>query len=164
MKLSPLGVMVVTLGALVGIIIWVVGYIGLPNAMTHANLKENPPIKTSVNQTEVSTNATGNATGGQSSGVPTQIVDIPKKPTSQIKLVDTTDPGYKIFENTCAACHGQSAEGVVGPPLYAIGHYWSETQILGFVKQGMGGMPPNGGLSDPNQVQHVVAWLAKQKG
>lgn len=163
MKLSPVGVMVVTLGALVGIIIWVVGYIGLPNNVTHANLKQNPPIKTSVNQTAATSNGTGNSTGS-TSGIPTQIVDIPKKPASQIHLVDTSDPGYQIFEHQCAACHGTNAEGVVGPPLYAIGHYWTETQILGFVKKGMGGMPPNGGLSDPSQVQQVVAWLSKQKG
>ncbi|MDQ0191008.1 c-type cytochrome [Alicyclobacillus cycloheptanicus] len=164
MKLSPVGIMVVTLGALVGIIVWVVAYIGLPNDITHRNLAKNPAIQTSVNQT-----ASGNATPTSASGtsgtaIPTQIVEIPQKPASQIHLVDTSDPGYQIFEQTCAACHGSSAEGKVGPPIYAIGHYWSESQILGFVQKGMGGMPPNGGLSDPNQVKEVVAWLSKQKG
>lgn len=163
MKLSPVGVMVVTLGALVGIIIWVVGYIGLPNNITHRDLAQNPAIQTSVNKTGGAGSATGNGTGG-GGGVPTQIVDIPKIPVAQIHLVDTSDPGYRIFEQTCAACHGKSAEGKIGPPIYAIGHYWTQSQILGFVTKGMGGMPPNGSLTNSNDVKTVVAWLAKQKG
>ena len=180
MKLSPLGVFVVLLGALAGIFIWVVGYIGLPNGSTHRQLAKNPPIQSSVasassgstsgsGQSGTSGNSSGtasNASGGQSgsASAPSQLVNLPKIPASQIHLVDTTAPGYQIFESTCSGCHGQSAEGGFGPPIYAIGKYWSQAQIQAFVTQGRGGMPPKGGLSSDSQVQQVVAWLSQQKG
>ena len=177
MKLSPLGVFVVLLGALAGIFIWVVGYIGLPNGSTHRQLAKDPPIQSSVvaSASSGSTNGSGqSSTSGNSSGstastsgsgsAPAQLVNLPKIPASQIHLVDTTMPGYQIFESTCSGCHGQSAEGGFGPPIYAIGKYWSQAQIQAFVTQGRGAMPPNGSLSSSSQVQQVVAWLANQKG
>ncbi|WP_051662826.1 sulfocyanin-like copper-binding protein [Alicyclobacillus macrosporangiidus] len=63
MKLSPLGVLVVALGGLVAIIIWIVGYIGLPNQVTHRDLAHNPQVETSLNAT--SGGAAGGAAGGQ---------------------------------------------------------------------------------------------------
>lgn len=104
--------------------------------------------------------AAANGTAPLSSG----LVTLPKIPASQIHLVDTSDPGYKIFEGQCATCHGQSAEGGIGPPIYAIGAHWNETKLLSFVNKGMGAMPAKGGLTSESQVKQVVAWLAKQKG
>ncbi|MBX6353100.1 MAG: hypothetical protein IRZ10_07160 [Thermoflavifilum sp.] len=63
MKLSPVGVLVVALGGLVAIIMWIVGYFGLPNAVTHRNLAENPPIESSIN-------ATGGTAGGAAPAAP----------------------------------------------------------------------------------------------
>ncbi|MCL6442323.1 MAG: cytochrome c [Alicyclobacillus sp.] len=71
-------------------------------------------------------------------------------------------PGYKLFEQTCASCHGPKGEGAYGPPIYAIGQYWHVEQLTAFVEQGRGGMPPRGGLTSDSQVQQVVAWLEKQ--
>ena len=51
MKFSPLGVLVVFLGAFTAIIFWVVGYFGLPNADTHRDLANNKPVQSSVTQT-----------------------------------------------------------------------------------------------------------------
>lgn len=92
------------------------------------------------------------------------LVSLPKIPASQIHLVDTSMAGYKIFENTCAGCHGQSGEGGFGPPIYAIGAHWDEAKLFAFVKTGMGNMPARGGLSSDAQVKLVVQWLSKQKG
>lgn len=172
MKLSPLGTLVVTLGALAGILIWVVALIGLPNVNTHRNLSANPAIATSAGGGNATTGTapagTSSGTPGKvstdSSGAPTQLVQLPQKDASQIKLVSTDMPGYQIFEQTCAACHGQSAEGGVGPAIYAIGKYWNAQEIQAFVTEGRGMMPPKGGLSSDAQVQQVVQWLAKQTG
>lgn len=186
MKFSPLGVFVVLLGALAGIFIWVVGYVGLPNASTHRQLSKNPPVQSSVagnSATATTTGASSSNSGGSTAsssgssggtasstgssgatGSPSQLVNLPQIPASQIHLVDKSMPGYQIFEQTCAGCHGQSAQGGFGPAIYAIGKYWNETQLNAFVTQGRGAMPPKGSLSSDAQVQQVVAWLSKQTG
>lgn len=184
MKLSPLGVFVVLLGAVAGIFIWVIGYIGLPNASTHRELSANPPVQSSVANSATATanqGASGSTAAGTSSGTaasnsasssggqgstsaPQQLVNLPKKDPSQIHLVDKSMPGYQIFEQTCSGCHGQSAEGGFGPPIYAIGKYWNQAQLTAFVTAGRGAMPAKGGLSSDAQVKQVVAWLSKQTG
>lgn len=102
------------------------------------------------------------ASGG--GAVTTALPKLPKIPVSQIHLIDTSMPGYKIFETTCATCHGSSGQGIIGPPIYAIGHYWDAKQLMDFVTKGGGGMPARGTLSSDAQVQTVVDWLVKQKG
>lgn len=98
-------------------------------------------------------------------GVDKSLPQIPKIAASQIHLVDTSMPGYKIFESTCANCHGKSGEGgTIAPPIYAIGKYWNESQLKAFVTAGKGMMPPRGTLSSDAEVATVVAWLDKQKG
>ncbi|MCL6454101.1 MAG: cytochrome c [Alicyclobacillus sp.] len=175
MKLSPVGVFVVLIGAVAGILIWVVGLIALPNDSTHRRLADNPPIQSSAANQPASNSTSGTSTGGTGSGgntastggtvqPPQQLVTLPQKDPSQINLIDTTMPGYQIFEQTCAACHGDKGQGGVGPAIYAIGQHWSEAQITAFVEQGRGMMPPRGGLSSDAQVQQVVQWLAKQTG
>lgn len=68
MRFSPVGILVVTIGALVAIIIWVVGYFGLPNADTHRNLAANPNIESSVNQ--AANGATANSPQGTAAAGP----------------------------------------------------------------------------------------------
>lgn len=94
----------------------------------------------------------------------TSLPQLPKIATSQIHLVDTSMPGFKLFENVCANCHGKSGEGGFGPPIYAIGKFWDEKQLYDFVLKGAGGMPARGTLSSDADVKTVVDWLAKQKG
>ena len=100
------------------------------------------------------------ASGQASSGLP----QVPKKAPSQITLVDTNMPGYTLFEQTCATCHGKKGEGGFGPPIYAISKYWNATQLKHFVENPQGGMPKNGTLTSDAQVQQVVDWLEKQTG
>jgi sulfocyanin len=65
MKFSPVGMLVITLGAVVAIIIWVVGYFGLPNVDTHRNLAANPNIESSVGNA-----ANGTAPAGGAAAAP----------------------------------------------------------------------------------------------
>lgn len=78
MRISPVGLMIVTVCALAGIAIWIVGYFGLPNADTHRNLAQNPPIQSSVNQTSGGTSSTTGGTqtgGGQATSTPWYALD-----------------------------------------------------------------------------------------
>ncbi|MCL6445074.1 MAG: cytochrome c [Alicyclobacillus sp.] len=164
MKFSPLGILVVLVGAVAGIGIWVAGYFGLPNQVTHRNLAANPPIESSVGANNATTTGgSSNTTTGGTGGSVT-LVTLPKKDASQIHLVDTSMPGYQLFEHTCANCHGASGEGGFGPAIYAIGKYWNKKQLLDFVTKGYGNMPARGTLSSDTQVQQVVDWLIKQRG
>lgn len=63
-QLSPAGLTVVAIGALVAIAFWVVGFFGLPNDVTHRNLAQNPKLAVSV----ATTNA--NKGGGTSPSSP----------------------------------------------------------------------------------------------
>lgn len=172
MKISPIGVLVVTIGALAGIVIWVVALIGLPNVSTHRQLDQNPAIQSSATASTPSSsnstttaNSAGNAANGSTAATaPQQLVTLPQKDPAQIKLIDTTMPGYQLFQQTCAACHGDKLQGGVGPAIYAIGQHWSAGQIQAFVEAGRGMMPAKGGLSSDSQVQQVVDWLGKQNG
>jgi sulfocyanin len=65
MRISPVGALVVALGAIVAIVIWTVGYFGLPNEVTHRNLAANPKIQTSVSP---SGGLTGQGGAGQGQG------------------------------------------------------------------------------------------------
>jgi hypothetical protein len=62
MKISPVGVMVVALGALAGIMVWVIGFIGLPNNITHRDLAKNEKILSSA-QATASESGSGSTTG-----------------------------------------------------------------------------------------------------
>lgn len=65
------------------------------------------------------------------------------------------------FKNTCAGCHGQNLEGVVGPNLQKIGGELSKDQIREILKNGKGGMPPN--LVSGADADNIAAWLAEKK-
>jgi menaquinol-cytochrome c reductase cytochrome b/c subunit len=97
--------------------------------------------------------------GSASAGLP----KVPTVAASQIHFTDTSMPGYKVFENQCATCHGTHGEGKVGPPIYGIGKFWNAKQLKTFVDNPAGGMPPKGGLTSDTQVEQVVQWLVKQK-
>ncbi len=153
MRMSPLGVVVAGLGAVVGIVIWVVGYFMLPNADTHRDLSRNPAIQTSVNQT-----SSASSSGSSSQSLPV----IKQIPASSIHFTDTSMPGYKVFESQCATCHGQKGEGKIGPAVYGIGKYWNEQQLVNYIHNPAQGMPKNGGLSSNTEVQQVAEWLVKQ--
>ncbi|WP_027725024.1 cytochrome c550 [Tuberibacillus calidus] len=67
----------------------------------------------------------------------------------------------KLFQDNCAACHGQNLEGGAGPNLQHIGGKLSKDAILKQINEGGGGMP--GGLLQGDDAAKVAEWLAKKK-
>lgn len=74
----------------------------------------------------------------------------------------TTDPS-KIFESTCASCHGADLSGGVGPSLQKVGGKYSKDEIREIIKTGFpdAGMPP--GLLQGAEADAVAKWLSKKK-
>ncbi|HXC97713.1 MAG TPA: c-type cytochrome, partial [Verrucomicrobiae bacterium] len=68
-------------------------------------------------------------------------------------------PGQKIFEATCAACHGNNRMGVgVSPPLRGLRHRLTDEQITQQIRKGKNAMPANPQLSDAD-VKALVDYL-----
>lgn len=56
-------------------------------------------------------------------------------------VIDTEDPGYAVYENNCASCHGENLEGgAAGPSLMGIER--SAEEIADIAVNGVGDMPP----------------------
>jgi quinoprotein glucose dehydrogenase len=68
-------------------------------------------------------------------------------------------PGQKVFEATCAACHGTNSLGVgLYPPLRGLRHRMSEEAITKQIRDGKNAMPANPQLS-AEQVKALVDFL-----
>jgi len=79
-------------------------------------------------------------------------------------LVDEADPGAKIYAQTCAGCHAPDLKGGMGPYLLGVGNKHDAAKIEELITAGFPpNMPPGGGLSKPEDIKAVSAWLAKQK-
>lgn len=78
------------------------------------------------------------------------------------------DEGKQVFATTCASCHGQNAEGLVGPNL--TDKFWihgnKPTEIAKAVTDGFAdkGMPPWGAILGPEKVRKVTAYVLTLKG
>lgn len=80
--------------------------------------------------------------------------------------------GQSIFNNTCATCHGSSAQGAIGfPNLTDEVWHWggSPDQVLASVLDGRQGvMPPWGdvltGMGGPESVDYVVSYVRALSG
>src|SRR5690625_4048985 len=60
-------------------------------------------------------------------------------PPGEEVQIDTEDPGYEIYANSCAGCHGDSLDGASGPAL--IGIEASKEDIATIAVEGIGDMP-----------------------
>ena len=76
-------------------------------------------------------------------------------PSGSIKLGDAYR-GETIFSTTCAACHGQKAEGGVGPKL--AGAQISLAAVKAQIDNGGGAMPPK--LVSGAKEEDVLAYLS----
>jgi mono/diheme cytochrome c family protein len=76
-------------------------------------------------------------------------------PSGSIKLGDSYR-GETIFSTTCAACHGQNAEGGVGPKL--AGARISLAAVKAQIDNGGGAMPPK--LVSGAKEEDVLAYLS----
>lgn len=93
-----------------------------------------------------------------------------------VAAIELTDhPGYDLFVASCAACHGQGAEGIegLGLPLTTSGYIrgTSDDDLVGFIKRGRPiwdadnttglDMPPKGGnpaITD-DQLREIIDYL-----
>ena len=88
-------------------------------------------------------------------------IDVLARDPQAVKL------GSSIFGNTCATCHGSSAQGAIGYPNLAddIWHWGSEPDaVLQSVLDGREGvMPPWGsvleGMAGPDAIDYVIAYV-----
>lgn len=70
-------------------------------------------------------------------------------------------PGRRIYENTCAACHGNNREGLaVNPPLKLVGQRLSESGIKKVIREGRNLMPAMSFLSDAD-LDDLVDYLIR---
>ena len=61
-------------------------------------------------------------------------------PPSSVEI-DTSDPGFAIYESNCLSCHGEALEGTpAGAPL--IGIEYTAEEIATIAVDGIGDMPP----------------------
>src|SRR3990172_1634112 len=67
-----------------------------------------------------------------------------------------------LYSRTCAACHGQRLEGVVGPSLVGVGSRYSLAKIERIAQRGKGKNKPvsmPAGLATPDQARLLARWL-----
>ncbi|MCM3568684.1 cytochrome c551 [Neobacillus mesonae] len=83
------------------------------------------------------------------------------KTEEKAPATNTAADGEKVFQGTCAACHGGDLKGGVGPNLTKIGSTHSKDDILNIIHKGQGQMPPQN-LSDAD-ADAVATWLAAKK-
>ncbi|MBP1947560.1 cytochrome c550 [Virgibacillus litoralis] len=76
---------------------------------------------------------------------------------------ETTSDPSKVFENTCASCHGADLSGGAGPALNKVGSKYSQEEIREIIKTGFpdSGMPGN--LLQGEKADAVAKWLSEQK-
>jgi cytochrome c oxidase cbb3-type subunit 3 len=76
--------------------------------------------------------------------------------------------GQKIFQTTCASCHGPDGGGIIGPNL--ADEYWlhgaSAVEIHRTIADGVvdKGMPAWGKMLSPGDVDNVTAYVASLRG
>lgn len=76
---------------------------------------------------------------------------------------DQNDPGYKVYAQSCAGCHGADLQGGAGPSLAQVGSQMSKAQIQTQIENGGGGMPGFKGRLDAQKISDVVDFLSKLK-
>lgn len=85
-----------------------------------------------------------------------------------LKSPEAVEAGRQVFLATCASCHGQSAEGLVGPNL--TDGYWlhgnKPADIIRDVNEGFveKGMPGWGAVLGEEKVRKVTAYVLSLKG
>lgn len=69
--------------------------------------------------------------------------------------------GEKLYQQSCAGCHGGNLEGKMGPNLQKVGSKYSEEDLLHIIHEGQGTMPK--GVLQGAEAEAVAAWLATLK-
>jgi mono/diheme cytochrome c family protein len=87
-----------------------------------------------------------------------EAMTLPSYPVEQVAL------GRDIYQANCATCHGPQGEGnpTAGvPALNGSMHAWHhpDSQVAGFLRQGVGAMPPVGAEWSDEEIQAVLAYI-----
>ncbi|MFD3446536.1 cytochrome c551 [Microbacteriaceae bacterium 4G12] len=67
----------------------------------------------------------------------------------------------KIFQQSCASCHGNNLQGQIGPALTKVGGKFSEGEIEKIIADGRGSMPK--GVIQGDDAKAVAKWLSEKK-
>ncbi|WP_042223602.1 menaquinol-cytochrome c reductase cytochrome b/c subunit [Oceanobacillus manasiensis] len=78
-------------------------------------------------------------------------------PTSEVEI-DTDDPGYAIYENSCLQCHGEDLQGGAAAPGL-IGTEHSAEEIATIAVEGIGSMPPDQFQGTDEELQQLVDFI-----
>lgn len=72
--------------------------------------------------------------------------------------IDTEDPGYAAYENSCMTCHGGELEGgAAGPTL--IGIDYTAEEIATIATEGIGDMPPDAFQGSDEELQQLAEFI-----
>lgn len=72
--------------------------------------------------------------------------------------IDTTDPGYAIFESNCMSCHGEDLSGgPAAPPLIGIDH--TAEEIADIAKNGYKSMPADQFQGTDEELEQLVEFI-----
>lgn len=67
----------------------------------------------------------------------------------------------KVFQQSCASCHGNNLQGQVGPSLQKVGNKYSQEEIEKIIVNGRGSMPA--GIVEGEDATKLAEWLAQKK-
>lgn len=67
----------------------------------------------------------------------------------------------KVFQQSCASCHGNNLQGQVGPGLQKVGNKYSQEEIEKIIVNGRGSMPA--GIVKGEDATKLAEWLAQKK-
>ncbi|MGG3941607.1 cytochrome c551 [Peribacillus psychrosaccharolyticus] len=73
----------------------------------------------------------------------------------------TASAEEKLYERSCAGCHGNNLEGAAGPKLSNVGSKLSKEDIETIIAEGKGIMPSE--VLKGEDAANVAAWLADKK-
>jgi len=85
--------------------------------------------------------------------------DESKEPAGE--TTQTASAEEKLYERSCAGCHGNNLEGGAGPELTNVGSKLSKEDIETIIAEGKGIMPPE--VLKGEDASNVAAWLTEKK-
>src|SRR5699024_7068824 len=71
--------------------------------------------------------------------------------------IDTDDPGYEHYKNSCAMCHGDNLEGLSGPSLLDIDY--DADEIARISVEGIGDMPADAFTGTDEELEQLVEFI-----
>lgn len=67
----------------------------------------------------------------------------------------------KVFQQSCASCHGNNLQGQVGPNLQKVGSKYDKEKIEDIILNGRGSMPA--GIVQGEDATKLAEWLSQKK-